>query len=121
LQTEEYAATLKGLGVLPTKVAVTGSVKYDGLTGDRDQPKTRGLGRLFGLGSGDLVWVAGSTQAPEESIVLSIYRRLRARFPKLRLILVPRQRDRFNEVATLVRKAGLPLVRRSALQKPVTD
>jgi 3-deoxy-D-manno-octulosonic-acid transferase len=121
VQTEEYAATLKGLGVLPTKVAVTGSVKYDGLAGDRANPRTQELGRLFAFGRGDPVWVAGSTQAPEEQVVLSIYRRLKKRFPRLRLVLVPRQRDRFNEVAALVRKAGLPLARRRGLQMPVTD
>src|SRR5438445_8385599 len=121
VQTEAHAATLKSLGILPTKVAVTGSVKYDGLTGDRERPQTRDLARLFGLASGDLVWVAGSTQAPEESIVLSIFQRLRRRHQKLRLILVPRQRDRFNEVAALIKKAGLPFVRRSDLQQPVAN
>jgi len=121
VQTEAYAATLKGLGVLPTKVAVTGSVKYDGLTGDRDRPQTRDLARLFGLASGDFVWVAGSTQTPEESIVLSIFQKLRRRHPKLRLILVPRQRDRFDEVATVIKKAGLACVRRSGLQQPITN
>src|SRR5439155_10271969 len=122
VQTEEYAAALKGLGVLTTCVAVTGSVKYDGLTGDRDNPKTAALGRLFALDRGDLVWVAGSTQAREEKIALSIYRTLKARFPRLRLILVPRQRDRFDEVAALVKQLGLPLVRRLALMDtPLTD
>src|SRR5207253_10077269 len=35
--------------------------------------------------------------------------------------VVPRQRDRFNEVAALIKKAGLPFVRRSDLQQPVTN
>jgi 3-deoxy-D-manno-octulosonic-acid transferase len=122
VQTDEYAEALKNLGVLAGRVAVTGSVKYDGLTGDRDNPQTTELGRLLGLDGGDLVWVAGSTQAPEEKIALSLYRTLKARFPRLRLVLVPRQRDRFDEVATLVRQSGLPLVRRSALNgKPPAD
>ena len=73
VQTDEYAESLKSLGVLATKVAVTGSVKYDGLTCDRDNPQTAELGRLFNVESGDLVMVAGSTQAPEEKIVLSIW------------------------------------------------
>jgi 3-deoxy-D-manno-octulosonic-acid transferase len=121
VQTDEHAQTLKRLGVLPIKVAVTGSVKYDGVSGDRDRPNTQALRLLFGIEPTSLVWVAGSTQAPEEAAVLSAYRRLRARYPKLRLMLVPRQRDRFNEVAALVQKAGLPLVRRSRLHQPVAD
>jgi 3-deoxy-D-manno-octulosonic-acid transferase len=122
VQSDEYAAALKGLGVMGTRVAVTGSVKYDGLTGDRDNPQTAALGRLFAVESGDLVWVAGSTQTPEEKVVLSIYRAVKARLSRLRLVLVPRQRDRFAEVATLVKQSGLPLARRSKLNdKPLTD
>jgi len=115
VQTEEYAGTLKSLGVLATKVAVTGSVKYDGLTCDRDHPKTAELRRLFAVDAGELVWVAGSTQAPEEKIVLAIWQQARKRFPKLRLILVPRQKDRFDEVAALLERSNIPYVRRSKL------
>ncbi|HEX4589454.1 MAG TPA: 3-deoxy-D-manno-octulosonic acid transferase [Gemmataceae bacterium] len=122
VQTDEYAESIKSLGVLATKVAVTGSVKYDGLTCDRNNAKTAELGRLFAINPGDLVWVAGSTQAPEEKIVLSIWRQARKRYPKMRLILVPRQKDRFGEVADLVRRMGCPIVRRSSLKdKPLTD
>ena len=53
------------------------------------------------------MWVAGSTQAPEDREVLDIYRRLKARFSKLRLILVPRQRHAFDAVAKFVQNAGL--------------
>ena len=72
VQTEEYAESIKSLGVLATRVAVTGSVKYDGLTCDRNNAKTMALARLFAIDAGELVWVAGSTQAPEEKIALSI-------------------------------------------------
>jgi 3-deoxy-D-manno-octulosonic-acid transferase len=122
VQTDDYAESLKSLGVLATKVAVTGSVKYDGLTCDRDNPKTAELCRLFAIDGGDLVWVAGSTQAPEEKLVLDIWRAARKRYPRLRLILVPRQKDRFDDVADLVRRKGCKLVRRSGLKdKPLAD
>ena len=85
---------------------MTGSVKYDGLTGDRNNEKTGDLAPLFGVEGGDLVWVAGSTQAPEDREVLDIYRRVKGRFPKLRLILVPRQRHAFDAVAKLVQGPG---------------
>lgn len=49
VQTEEYAGRLRQLGVSESRVAVTGSVKYDGATGDRDTPKGRELGRLLSL------------------------------------------------------------------------
>jgi 3-deoxy-D-manno-octulosonic-acid transferase len=122
VQTDEYADALKSLGVLAAKVAVTGSVKYDGLTGDRDNARTAELGRLFAIDGGDLVWVVGSTQPPEEKVALAIWQQARKRFKRLRLVLVPRQKDRFDEVADLVRRKGLPLVRRSWLKDaPLTS
>jgi len=65
--------------------------------------------------------VAGSTHAPEEEIVLRAFAELRARHPSLRLILVPRHPDRFDEVATLLENTGLPFARRSRLTDPPAD
>jgi len=68
-----------------------------------------------------LTLVAGSTHAPEEEIVLRAFAELRARHPSLRLILVPRHPDRFDEVATLLENTGLPFARRSRLTDPPAD
>jgi 3-deoxy-D-manno-octulosonic-acid transferase len=113
MQSETFAKHLRELGVDSNRVRVTGSVKYDGAIGERDHPKTTDLRRLFGLNDDNLVWVAGSTHEPEERIVLSVYGRLRSRFPSLRLIIVPRAPERFDEVARLVEAAGCTCVRRS--------
>ena len=85
---------------------------------DRLAPRTTELRRLFQIGDDALVWVAGSTQTPEEEVCLDIFRRAAARHPKLRLILVPRQKHRFDEVATLLERSGLSFVRRSRLEGP---
>jgi len=110
-QTAEYAEHFRALGA--SNVHVTGSVKYDGAAGDRNNPRTQTMRQLLGVGDQELVWVAGSTQAPEEEIVLGIYRRAQKKVPHLRLILVPRQKDRFDEVADLLKHSGLPFRRRS--------
>ncbi len=115
-QTEEYAGNYRNLGA--RNVIVTGSVKYDGAQSDRRNPKTLALRELFGISEDELVWVAGSTQAPEEEMALDIYRRAQEQFPNLRLIIVPRQKDRFDAVAELLRISGLPWIRRSALGPP---
>jgi 3-deoxy-D-manno-octulosonic-acid transferase len=112
-QTAEYAGHYRELGA--RNVIVTGSVKYDGAQTDRLNPKTLSLHDLFGIGPDELVWVAGSTQAPEEETVLGIYRRAALQFPNLRLIVVPRQKARFDEVATFLERSGVPFVRRSGL------
>jgi 3-deoxy-D-manno-octulosonic-acid transferase len=115
-QTEEYADGYRALGA--ENVVVTGNVKYDGVECDRDNRKTRELRRLLSIADSDLVWIAGSTQEPEEEIALEIYRRLRPDMPNLRLIIVPRQKDRFDQVASLLRDSGIPFLRRSELDLP---
>lgn len=121
VQTEAYARRFRRLGAAAERVWVAGSVKYDGVESDRRNPRTRELRRLFGVGDDELVWVAGSTQEPEEALVLGIYQRLKPEIPNLRLILVPRQKDRFDEVAAFVERSGCPLQRRSQLREAVTD
>jgi len=115
VQSETYARHLRDLGIDPARVRVTGSVKYDGVAADRDNPKTRDLAQLLGITPSDLVWVAGSTHDPEERIVLNVCSQLRLRFANLKLILVPRAPERFEEVAQLVERAGMKCVRRSRL------
>ncbi len=121
VQDADYAALFHRLGVARERLHVTGSIKYDGAQSDRHNPRTAELRRLFHVSHQDLVWICGSTQAPEEAIVLGIYQRLRQKYPRLRLILVPRQKDRFEEVAALLQREGMPFVRRSQMRTPLVD
>jgi 3-deoxy-D-manno-octulosonic-acid transferase len=61
------------------------------------------------------VFLAGSTQDPEEQYAIDIYRRLAPRHPRLRLILVPRHPERFDDVARLLASSNLPWQLRSRL------
>jgi 3-deoxy-D-manno-octulosonic-acid transferase len=115
MQSETYADHLRRLGVPGECVRVTGNVKYDGVLLDRDNPKSRDLAQLLGILPDQVVWVAGSTHDPEERIVLAVYSRLRERFPNLRLVIVPRAPERFDEVAQLIRSGAEAGVRRSEL------
>jgi 3-deoxy-D-manno-octulosonic-acid transferase len=115
MQSETFADHLRKLGVPADRVRVTGNVKYDGALLDRNNPKSRDLAKSLGIESNQLVWVAGSTHDPEERIVLSAYGRVRKRFPNLRLVIVPRAPERFDEVAQLIRNGGDSLMRRSDL------
>ena len=101
------------LGAAAEKVRCTGSLKYDGAQLDRQNPATLRLRRMAGLNDSDPVWLAGSTQAGEEAIVIAAYRQLHAEFPRLRLIVVPRHPERFVEVAQLLDDSGLVWKRRS--------
>jgi 3-deoxy-D-manno-octulosonic-acid transferase len=114
-QNEETAERFRQLGADPAAVAATGSLKFDGAQTDRQNPKTRELRELAGFAEEAVVLLAGSTQEPEETYALDIFRRLSAAHPKLRLVLVPRHPQRFDEVARLLDESGLSYVRRSQL------
>jgi 3-deoxy-D-manno-octulosonic-acid transferase len=118
-QTDDYARNFRALAA--PSVHVAGSVKFDGAVADRNNPGTRSLRKLLAIEPEELVWIAGSTQAPEEEIVLDIYRKALQRHANLRLLLVPRQKDRFEDVARLLERSALRHVRRSRLTAPLSD
>ncbi len=114
-QDDTYAERFRQLGARPETVQVTGSIKYDGAQTDRDNFATRRLAALASFTPEDIVWLAGSTQEPEEAMVLEIFRRLSREFPRLCLVLVPRHPHRFEAVARLLEQAGLAWQRRTEL------
>jgi 3-deoxy-D-manno-octulosonic-acid transferase len=113
-QNDEYRAHYECLGA--TNIVTTGNIKYDGVNTDRDNVRTRAIRTLLGISADALVWVAGSTQDPEETLAIDIYRGAKAKHPTLRLILVPRHPERFNDVAKLLERSETSFVRRSALK-----
>jgi len=115
VQDETYAERFRALGARPESVHVTGSMKYDGARTDRDNPETRRLAALAGITAEDVVFLAGSTQEPEEAAVLDVFRRLKDDWPQLKLVIVPRHPDRFDPVARLIEESGMPWKRRSEL------
>jgi 3-deoxy-D-manno-octulosonic-acid transferase len=115
-QSETYAARFRDLGIASDRVAVTGSVKFDGAECDRSNPSTRRLAELADFAPDDIVFLAGSTQQPEEKLALEACRRLWPQHPRLRLVLVPRHPERFAEVAKMLDDSGVAWTRRSGLQ-----
>jgi len=120
-QNDEYAERFCRLGARPESVYRTGSVKFDGAQTDRDNPKTRQLADLAGIHPDDVVFLAGSTQEPEEQLALDVYRELAPAYPRLRLIVTPRHPERFQEVAELLDRSGLPWQRRRRLEEDGSD
>jgi 3-deoxy-D-manno-octulosonic-acid transferase len=116
VQDETYAQRFRQLGARPETVHVTGSMKYDGAQTDRRNPATERLRRLAGFADGAPVFLAGSTQEPEEALSLAAWQSLRTEWPALRLVLVPRHRERFETVARLLENSGVAWQRRSKLE-----
>jgi 3-deoxy-D-manno-octulosonic-acid transferase len=116
-QNEESAERFLALGTPAGRVQVTGSLKYDGAETDRHNPRTAALRQLAGFSATDVVFLAGSTQEPEEQYAIDTYRRLSGSDSRLRLILVPRHPERFDAVAQLLDVSGLAWQRRSELNR----
>ncbi len=116
VQNDAYAQRFLSLGARIDALTTTGSVKFDGAQSDRENAATSHLSQLAGLNPQDRVLLAGSTQQPEESIVVNAYRRLLSRHPGLRLIVVPRHPQRFAEVAKLLQATEFRWLQRSQLE-----
>jgi 3-deoxy-D-manno-octulosonic-acid transferase len=114
-QNEESAARFRALGALAERVQATGSLKYDGAQTDRNNPRTMTLRELAVIAADDIIFLAGSTQEPEEQIAIDIFRRLSADHPRLRLVLVPRHSERFDDLARVLDESHLNWSRRTEL------
>jgi 3-deoxy-D-manno-octulosonic-acid transferase len=116
-QNDEYGRRFQQLGAPAETVHTTGSIKFDGAQTDRENSKTRSLAELAGIRPTDIVFLAGSTQEPEEEMALTAFQRLADEIPDLKLIITPRHPERFGQVAGLLQRAGARWQRRSELDK----
>ncbi|MDG2384918.1 MAG: 3-deoxy-D-manno-octulosonic acid transferase [Pirellulaceae bacterium] len=115
VQNSIYRERFVRLGSRRSEVSVTGSIKFDGAETERGNLQTRCLRELAGLGEQDRVFLAGSTLDGEERLALDTYQTLVGDYPELRLIIVPRHPERFDEVAALLDNSGLAWMRRKNL------
>ncbi|MCY1300409.1 3-deoxy-D-manno-octulosonic acid transferase [compost metagenome] len=120
VQTEAEAERFRALGARPERVGVTGSIKFD-LHIDPAQPaRAAGLRGEWGASARPL-WIAASTHAGEDEIVLAAHKEMLATRPDTLLILVPRHPERFDSVFELCRREGLATRRRSTGEAVTTD
>lgn len=99
-------------GIAPrARVEVLGNLKFD-VAADAAATET-GHAIRRALGVGRPVWIAASTHAGEDEIVLEAHERLRRARPDAALILVPRHPERFAPVARACRAAGFEPALRS--------
>jgi len=100
------------LGLESKKAFVSGSIKFDVELPENLILKGKALREK--LGAGRPVWIAASTHAGEEEIVLAAQKKVCHIFPTALLILVPRHPDRFNAVFTLAQLQHFRIKKRSA-------
>jgi 3-deoxy-D-manno-octulosonic-acid transferase len=117
-QNEEDAARLREVGCRPEAIRVVGNLKFDAAKLDeRHMLDVPAMLRQLGVSADAQILVAGSTHDGEEIILAEIARRLRSRFPKLFLVLVPRHFERYRELGRKLRELKVKLVYRSEISR----
>ena len=107
MQSQEDAQRIEALGAPRARVRTPGNLKYD-LEPAAEFPDAS---RLRAAAAGRPVVVAGSTGEGEEALVLDA---LSGPPHRPLLVLAPRRPERFGEVASLVEKRNLRLLRRTS-------
>ncbi|RVU41981.1 3-deoxy-D-manno-octulosonic acid transferase [Rheinheimera riviphila] len=103
-------------GTSRAKIQHTGNLKFEMTQSVDLTQRAAALNSQWGARP---VWVAGSTHAGEDEILLQAFAQVLIQQPDTLLILVPRHPDRFAVVSKLVADAGLSQAQRS-LEQPVT-
>ena len=122
-QTQEDGDRFLSLGVAPGNVQVTGNIKFDLELSDQQRAQAGDLRRQWRGENERRIWLAASTHAGEDELILEAFRGLRQALPDVLLVLVPRHPERFNSVAELCINQGFSVSRRSVLlqQDPEGD
>lgn len=113
-QSEADKRRLVSAGADPARIEVTGSFKFD--VANRATEKERAVAAFLArhdAGRNRTVLLGGSTWPGEDAALVSIYGRLRARHPGLRLVIVPRHFEKADAVQAEIERAGFACARKS--------
>ena len=106
-QSESDAERLRAVGAEASRVEVTGNLKFD-VAPPVESPAVTQIGEQL-RASGGPILVAGSTVEDEEDMCWQAFRMVLGEYPTASLVLAPRHKERFDEVARMLKE------RRSAL------
>lgn len=93
------------------EVGVTGNIKFDVRELGHDADALRDLSEAT---AGRRIWLAASTHPGEEAIAAEALELLKARDPRVLLVLAPRHPNRGADLETMLAARGLSVARRSA-------
>ncbi|MFW2176800.1 MULTISPECIES: 3-deoxy-D-manno-octulosonic acid transferase [unclassified Moraxella] len=122
-QDGDSAKRFRQLGATSDKIRMASSLKWSSKANPLMIQRANSLSKEWQLENRTVI-LGASTHADEESQLLQVFEQLKTKFTdkNLLLIIVPRHPERFNEVAELLQKQGMTVVRRSQQQQPsMTD
>lgn len=115
IQSVHYKERFNKLEITDSKIVVTGNIKFDSHFPKLNDTDLLDWKKKLGIHSEDLVLVAGSTHGPEEKLILDACQTLWNSNVKLKVLIVPRHPERFDEVARIIEKRQIPYTRYSDL------
>ena len=120
-RSDDCARSFLARGVSPTRLTVTGNMKFD-LEFLRVPPAARDALRAeIGLSASGPVLVAGSVHPGEDAVVVEAFARARRIVPDLRLVIAPRYPAEASSVVEALRRHGLAYALRSDRRMPRPD
>ena len=119
-RSHEDSGRFKTLGA--PVVETIGSLKFDSIHGNQHKEELNRLKKIIGIHDDDFVFVAGSTQQPEEMLAVEVFLQQQKIHSRLKLVLVPRHVERSHQLADSLAKRlrqpdarHIPMYYRSAL------
>jgi len=113
LQNSLYRERFLSLGVPSEKLVVTGNLKLDCQTPRIREEEKKSLRKRFQFEEEDLVIAAGSTHRGEEELILKCFMESATKIKQVKLFLVPRHPERFEEVEALLQRNRIDFVKYS--------
>jgi len=107
VQSHLYGKRFEEIGVHNDKIVVTGNMKFDGNYAQLPKEQLKSWKQTLGIKSTDPILVIGSSHHPEESQLFEVLSNIWLTLPNLKVLLVPRHPERFNEVETLLQKKAV--------------
>ena len=117
MQSDLDRERLLEVGLNKEKVITVGNIKFDRDMAIMSNEERKDWFDILALEPSAPLWVAGSTHPGEEEILLDVFKRLRVFFPRLRLIVAPRDTGRSDEIVTMTSGMGLKAVLRTGVSE----
>jgi 3-deoxy-D-manno-octulosonic-acid transferase len=111
-QTQQDSDRLQSIGADPTRIRVTGNLKFD-VSLPSPPPILEPLRQSLAAEGAGPVLVCGSTVEDEERLLLKAFENILVKHSKALMILAPRHPERFQTVAGIIQQMDIPFHLRS--------
>lgn len=117
LQSEHHRRRFEEAGARSDKLLVTGNIKLDDEKAPLPPSELAAWKEELGIEKGERVVVLGSTHHPEEALFLDLFLTKWSPYSDMKLFIVPRHPERFDEVAAMIEQRAIPYARLSLLKE----